>query len=165
MSVNEPGEDVGPGADPGAAVTQITDHLRLRLERSRNAARAEKLDEPAEWHSQQGLEIHGTAGYGGPVGRSTVSGTSARTEGGGLLQAVGVILLSRLPDQPPAPRSALDTVLGARLRVAGSMSMEAATGYTTALIWSMPQYRHGDGLGIAAVGRTRVSHDGRPQDG
>ena len=137
MSVNEPGEDVGPGADPGAAVTQITDHLRLRLERSRNAARAEKLDEPAEWHSQQGLEIHGTAGYGGPVGRSTVSGTSARTEGGGLLQAVGVILLSRLPDQPPAPRSALDTVLGARLRVAGSMSMEAATGYTTALIWSM----------------------------
>lgn len=125
------------GADPGAVITRITDHLRLRRECSRSDASAEDVDEPADWHGRPGFVIPGAAGYGGPVGRSTVSGTSARTGGGELFQAIGVILLSRLPDQPPAPRSALDTVLGARPRVAGSMSAEAATGYTTALIWSM----------------------------
>lgn len=149
MSVNEPGEDVGAEldlalaaglatSDPGGVVTQITDHLRSRRGSAQRDVHADDLGEQAEGRRPPGLGNAETAGYARSVaGRSALFDGTARHDGDGLFNAVAVILLSRLPDQPPAPRSALDTVLGAGMWSAGSMSAEAATCYTTALIWSL----------------------------
>lgn len=53
-----------------------------------------------------------------------------------LLGAVITILMSCLPGQAKAPRSAIDVVIGARIRPAAPQSAKASSTYNAALAWS-----------------------------
>lgn len=85
------------------------------------------------------------------AGSSALQGAPAGPERGrGLRQAVVAILSSGLPDQPPAPRSAIDAVLGAERVPTGAMPAPRVAAYTIALIWSLLYSgRAGEALDLA----------------
>ncbi len=54
-----------------------------------------------------------------------------------LPHTVGIILASGLPGEPRPPRSAMDAVLGARMRPSRARPSEFSAGYSAALSWSL----------------------------
>lgn len=128
-------DEVPATNDPDCVVTQLTDHRRSRRRHGRHGGPVECFGSHDGSAGHSGLSAPSTAGYGEPVvDPAAASDLSARPTGSGLFRAVALILASDLPGQPQAPRSAMDTVLGSRMRVAGTLSAEAAASHTAALI-------------------------------
>lgn len=151
MIVDGPGAgaEAVPVTEPeerDAVITVLAD--RRRPGASGAAQAGAELDLPGSESSHPGPPDY-DEGVSSPALRGHVP-----HENGGLSPAVTKMLLAGLPGQEPAPRSAVDAVLGAPPRPTGPITPIAAAGYITARIRA-----------LAYTGRAHEAADLADRDG